>query len=145
MKAAPAGLRHLEASLLDFHASRYPLFERPSELGALLLRRETGSGTKLRIYYLTDGDGLPPNNGVSQMLERVAADREAGWDIRGLVHNHTFDLESEKGNLAVAAPSESDLHLFGNLGTVQEWEHAWVLDGFNTIELDAAEFDVSLD
>ncbi len=130
----------LESFLLDFHAARYPLFERPSEFGALILVPSTGDESRMRVYYLTDGEGLPPKDGVRSVIDRAKADIEAGWDARIFLHNHTFNFESEKGMLAIAAPSESDLQFIRALGTTLEIDQAWIIDGFNSFELDAGEF-----
>ncbi|HUP65461.1 MAG TPA: hypothetical protein VM557_09285 [Thermoanaerobaculia bacterium] len=127
----------LESFLLDFHAARYPLFEEPSELGVLVLSRATRDGTRLRVYYVTDGRGLPPREGARIVLERAEADVRAGWDARVFLHNHTFDLESERGMLAIAAPSESDLQFIRALATRLGIDEAWIIDGFNSFELDA--------
>lgn len=136
----------LEAFLLDFHAARYPLFERPSELGALILSRASSDGSRIRVYYLTDGDGLPPKRGSRTVLERARSDVRAGWDLRAFLHNHTFDLASERGMLAIAAPSESDVHFIRGLAESLELDEAWIVDGFHSIELqtdDLVELEIS--
>lgn len=126
----------LEAYLLDLHAARYALLDRPSEMGVLILSGSTEGGERLRIYYLTDGDGLPPKEAAGTLLDLVERDVEAGWDARAFLHNHTFDFESEKGLLAIAAPSENDLKLIHALGTRLELDEAWIIDGFNSFEMD---------
>ncbi|MDX1632182.1 MAG: hypothetical protein R3234_09985 [Thermoanaerobaculia bacterium] len=129
----------LESFLLDFHAARYPLVAKPSELGALILSRPDREGPRLRVYYLTDGDGLPPKRGVRTVLESAHRDLGAGWDLRTFLHNHTFDLGSERGMLAIAAPSPSDVHFIRTVIAPLKPDEAWIVDGFHSIELDPAD------
>ncbi|HUO85622.1 MAG TPA: hypothetical protein VM534_10960, partial [Thermoanaerobaculia bacterium] len=122
----------LESYLLDFHAARYPLLEQPSELGALILSRRTAEGERTRIYYLTDGDGLPPRQAIGTVLQKAKADVQMGWDARAFLHNHTFDFANEKGMLAIAAPSESDLQIIASIRRHLEVDLVWIIDGFNS-------------
>ena len=131
----------LESFLLDFHASRYPLVDRPSEMGELMLTRHG----KVRVDYLTDGNGLPPKEGVNKVIERAAAAIKEGWVVRAFLHNHTWDFSNDKGLYALAAPSEADLHFIHVLGAKLDLDQAWIVDGFNSFELDAAQFGWSPD
>lgn len=128
----------LESQLLAYQAARFPLFEQPTEIAALVLRRSAGS-PQLKIYVLADDDGPPPK--PVHALEAMASDLDHGWRLWGTFHNHTLDLESERGLLAIAAPSSSDLQVFRFLHRSFGLEHAFITDGFSTLELTADEFE----
>ena len=55
--------------------------------------------------------------------------------------NDTFDFESEKGLLAIAAPSEADIQFIAALGSRLGIEEAWIIDDFKSSEMDNAELN----
>lgn len=130
----------LESHLLAFQAERFPLYEQPSELVALLVKRSEGTGDSdlLKVYFAADEDANVPK--PNWAVEAVEADVADGWNFFGVFHNHTFVHDEERGLIPVAAPSASDLQVSVALADRLGLERITVSDGFSTLELEAEEF-----
>ncbi len=129
----------LESQTLGYQASRFPLFEQPTEIVTLVLRRGEGEEARIKVYMAADGDPIPPK--PTHALQAIETDLAAGWRLWGTFHNHTFELNSERGWLALAAPSANDLQVFQFLHDRYGLERAFVSDGFSTLDLAAEDFE----
>jgi hypothetical protein len=127
----------LETQVLAYQAARFPLYEQPSEIVALFVKRAQDSGDLIKVYVAADDDAIPPK--PSPAVTAIEADVAAGWCFYGVFHNHTFDHSEDHGLLPVAAPSSNDLQLSAALVERLGLEHIFVADGFSTLELDAEE------
>ena len=128
----------LETQLLAYQAARFPLYEQPSEIVALVVKRSDDSGDLVKVYMAADDDANPPKPDYA--VESVESDVIEGWRFYGVFHNHTFDHSEDRGFLPVAAPSASDLQVSVALNERLGLEFVFVTDGFSTLELNAEEF-----
>ena len=129
----------LEAHLLSYQAARFPLYEQPSEIVALIVRRADDSGREVKVYIAADGDATPPK--PHPALASIESDVAAGWSLYAVFHNHTFDHSEDRGLLPVAAPSASDLQVTAPLVERLGLERMLVSDGFSTLELTPDELE----
>ena len=127
----------LESQILAFQARRFPLYEQPSEILALLLKRSDESGDRLKVYVAADGDATVPR----PELAIAAAERDvaAGWRLFAVFHNHTFNHSEDRPLIPVAAPSASDVQVSVALADRLGLERIFVSDGLSTLELTADE------
>ena len=127
----------LESHLLAYQAGRFPLFEHPTEVVALILRRSGAEGDSVKVYLAADDDTNLPK--ATHALAGVESDLGEGWRFDGVFHNHTFDHDEERGLIPVAAPSRSDVEVSVALHHRLGLERIFVSDGFSTLELTAEE------
>ncbi|MFA5140745.1 MAG: hypothetical protein WC728_16080 [Elusimicrobiota bacterium] len=122
----------LAGLLLDVEIGRNERFatEGP-EFIAYFLRRKG----KLRVYFLTNDSAGIRGAGVSSLLSRIEADRDAGWKVAANLHNHGFflnDLDSKKPQ-GVLAPSASDIRVFISQMERFGLKGAYITNGFHTL------------
>lgn len=132
----------LESHLLAYQAMRFPLYEHPTEIVALLVKRAATPDTPsdealLKVYIAADADEVLPR--PDRAVEAVEADVAEGWRFVGLFHNHTFDHTPGRGLIPVASPSTNDLQVSAALVERLGLETILVSDGFSTLELTADE------
>jgi hypothetical protein len=128
----------IETQILAFQAARFPLYEQPTEIVALILRRTDKAGDVVKVFAAADDDSVVPK--PDQAVTLAEADVAAGWRLVAVFHNHTFNHDRERGLYPVAAPSASDLQISVALAERLGLESILVADGFSTLELTAAEF-----
>ena len=133
----------LESHILAYQATRFPLYEQPSEVVALFVERSeapggSGEGGLVKVYLAADNDSVLPK--PNWAVESIEADVAAGWRFTGVFHNHTFDHSPDRGLIPVASPSTSDLQVSVALEERLGLEAIQVTDGFSTLALTAAEF-----
>ncbi len=128
----------LETQLLAYQAARFPLYERPSEIVALVVKRSHQSVDLVKVYIAADNDAIPPKPDYA--VESVESDVVEGWRFYSVFHNHTVDHSEDRGLLPVAAPSASDLQVSVALNERLGLESVLVSDGFSTLELTPEEF-----
>ncbi|MGV3526277.1 MAG: hypothetical protein ACO1RX_18810 [Candidatus Sericytochromatia bacterium] len=131
-------IRCLEALLLSEQTARLPMLTQPSEFGAFILRRQDPDGVMhYRVYFSTqDQPGLRMN---AQVMNRIAADREAGWRVWAHLHNHNFFPE-KADPFASPSPSKTDIAFARMLRQSLNLENLWVTNGFHTLHLTQREF-----
>ncbi len=131
----------LESHLLAYQAARFPLYEQPSEIVALIVKRSEVSGDLgdlVKVYIAADDDAIVPK--PNWAIESVEIDVAEGWRFHAVFHNHTFDHSDERSLVPVAAPSASDLEVSVALNERLGLEYVLVTDGFSTLELTPEEF-----
>ena len=128
----------LESHLLAYQAARFPLYEQPSEIVALIVKRSDASGDLVKVYIAADNDAIVPK--PNWAVESVEIDVAEGWRFHSVFHNHTFDHSEERSLVPVAAPSASDLQVSVALDERLGLEYVLVTDGFSTLELTSDEF-----
>lgn len=127
----------LESHILAFQAGRFPLYEQPSEILALLLKRADEGRDRLQVYIAADHDTTVPRPELAiEWVERQVA---AGWRFFAVFHNHTFNHSEDRPLIPVAAPSASDVQVSVALADRLGLERIFVSDGFSTLELTADE------
>ena len=50
----------LESQILDYQAARFPLYEQPSEIVALIVKRTEATGDRVKVYIAADNDSSLP-------------------------------------------------------------------------------------
>ncbi len=128
----------LESQLLAYQAARFPLYEQPSEIVALIVKRSEPSGDLVKIHIAADDDTVVPK--PDDAIVAIELDVAAGWRFHAVFHNHTFNHSTDRPLLPVAAPSASDLQVSVGLNQRLGLELVLVTDGFSTLELRAEEF-----
>ena len=131
----------LEALLLDQQAARFPMATRPTELQALVLRREATARepARLRVYVAASSAPWPPK--LDPVMDSIAGDRRDGWRVHAHLHNHPFYLERRATDIAGAnAPSLSDVQVYRHLQTSLGLQQAWITNGFTTAVVSARDF-----
>lgn len=123
----------LETQILAYQAARFPLYEQPSEIVALIARRSEESGDRIKVYIAADDDSIPPK--PSHAVAALETEVARGWRLYGLFHNHTFIHSEDRGLLPVASPSASDVQVSVGLAGRLGLEYVLVSDGFSTLEL----------
>ena len=120
----------LESQIPDYQAARFPLYEQPSEIVALIVKRTEATGDRVKVYIAADNDSSLPK--ASHALTAIELDVAEGWSFYGVFHNHTFNHSADRGHLPVAAPSSSDLQV--SVAVHERLGLEWVLvtDGFST-------------
>ena len=124
--------------LLAYQAARFPLYEQPSEILALLVKRADTTADLVKVYIAADNDATLPKPILA--LSSVELDVAEGWRFYGVFHNHTFNHSEDRGKIPVAAPSAGDLEISVTLSQRLGLELIMVTDGFSTLELTAEEF-----
>ena len=125
----------LESQILAFQARRFSLYEQPSEILALLLKRSDEGGDRLQLYIAADHDTTAPRPELA--IEWVEKEVAAGWRLFAVFHNHTFNHSEDRPLIPVAAPSASDVQVSVALAERLGLERIFVSDGFSTLELTA--------
>jgi hypothetical protein len=132
----------LEALLLDRQAARVPMLTRPTELQALVLRRAAmhREPARIRVYVAASHAPWPPRFPPA-VDSLVARDRRDGWTVHAHLHNHPFYLDRQAADIAGAnAPSLSDVEVYRALRERLGLRHAWITNGFTTVEIAAPDF-----
>lgn len=127
----------LESHFMDYQAFRYSMYERPSQFQCFILKKDTLGVTWTRVYF-TAGD--KPLLSRSRML--MASVEEAiaeGWYMYGYLHNHTGRSAADvMGDLTPDYKDVADLQLLKNQYGLR---HAFITNGFKTLEIDASDFN----
>ncbi len=123
----------LESAVLAYQAGRFDLFEQPSEIVAMIVRKSEPAGDQVKVYIAADDDSVPPK--LTRVMDVLELDLNEGWRFHAVFHNHTFSHDEERGLLPVAAPSANDLQLSVALIERLGLEKILVTDGFQTLEL----------
>ncbi|WP_147374102.1 hypothetical protein [Flagellimonas lutimaris] len=128
-------LNYLEAELLNYQASRFPLFSQPTEFhGFVLINVDRDL---VRVYFGANDQPWPPK--PKPIIAHVEEALEKGWKLMYHLHNHYE--EPSNGYIGAMAPSLADVHYFKVLVKRFGLQKALITNGFTTLVLPAAEFD----
>lgn len=132
----------LQSILFDLQNRDFPVWEEPTETGAMVLTRGFGSVTLVRVYVLTQQG----NASISfhDVLPRVRADVEAGWDLRAHFHSHPFAPDNPIDIAGTTIPSSADASTYRSLRDELDLQEAWITNGIHSLRLGAGEFDFDL-
>lgn len=127
-------INFLEAQLLNYQLSRYPLISHPTEFHGFILAQD--SLNLIRVYFAASDQPWPPKAGI--LLDAIEDEAENGWRLKYHLHNHNGD---ESNNyIGVMAPSLADAHYYKMLSAEFGVEKALITNGFNTVEIENREF-----
>jgi hypothetical protein len=125
----------LEAELLNYQLSRYPLLGHPTEFHGFIAVHE--SLPRVRIYFAASDQPWPPKPGpIIPHLEQALTE---GWRLRYHLHNH-YDPPGEQ-YVGALAPSLADAQYFKALRERFGLPHALITNGFHTVVLPADTFE----
>lgn len=99
-------INHLEAQLLEYQISRYPLLSHPTEFHGFILFHD--SLNLVRVYFAASDQPWPPKPNI--ILNAMESDFKKGWTLNYHLHNH---YESESNHyLGILAPSMTDVQYY---------------------------------
>lgn len=124
----------LEAQLLNYQVSRYPLLSHPTEFHGFILQRD--SSNQVRIYFAASDQPWPPKPTV--ITEAIKVDLKQGWRLAYHLHNHYEPKEHHY--VGILAPSVADAQFFEFLASDFQLVRALITNGFHTVEIDHTEF-----
>jgi hypothetical protein len=124
----------LEAQLLDYQLSRYPLLSHPTEFHGFILLND--SLNRVRVYFAASDQPWPPKPKV--ILDAVKNDLNQGWTLNYHLHNH-YEPKSNH-YVGILAPSLADAQYYMFLSEDYNLGHALITNGFYTVEIQRGEF-----
>jgi hypothetical protein len=127
-------INFLEAQLLDYQISRYPLFGHPTEFHGFILYHD--SLKLVRVYFCASDQPWPPKPKI--ILEEVSKDLKQGWKLISHLHNHYEPAAHHY--LGILAPSMTDAQFYQFLSAEYGLEHALITNGFHTVDIQREEF-----
>jgi hypothetical protein len=129
----------LDAALFAYQHARYDELTRPTELIAMVLRKDVDGRPMLRIYFAGSDVMFPPKTVYG--LDAAARDVADGWRLAIHLHNHTIKKRGDRPALGVPAPSTSDVQFLRHVRDDLHVESVWVTNGFYTAEVPASALD----
>ncbi len=127
-------INFLEAQILNYQLSRFPLLGHPTEFHGFIARNEAEN--KLRIYFASSDQPWPPKAHI--ILDELDKEIEKGWRLIAHLHNHYS--EAKDNFLGTLAPSLADAHYYKMLKEEFNVEKALITNGFHTVEIKSEEF-----
>lgn len=127
-------INYLEAQLLDYQISRYPLLSHPTEFHGFILFHD--SLKLVKIYFAASDQPWPPKPGV--ILDAVKNDLYQGWSFNYHLHNH-YEPKSNL-YLGILAPSMTDAQYYMFLSEEYNLHQSLITNGFHTVEIKRNEF-----
>lgn len=127
-------INYLEAQLVDYQISRYPLLSHPTEFHGLILLHD--SLNLVRVYFAASDQPWPPKPAV--ILEAVKNDLKQGWTFKYHLHNH-YEPKSNH-YVGILAPSMTDAQFHMFLAEDYNLEKSLVTNGLHTVEIDRSDF-----
>lgn len=122
-------INYLEAQLLDYQISRYPLFSHPTEFHGFILIHD--SLKRVKVYFAASDQPWPPKPNV--ILDAVENDLKAGWTFYFHLHNH---YEQKSNNyLGILAPSITDAQYYSFLSEEFNLKNVLITNGIHTVEI----------
>ena len=120
----------LEAHILNYQVSRFPLFSQPTEFHGFIMRHPQG---RVRVYFTASNTLWPPK--PRPVIPAIIADTAQGWYLYQHLHNHYE--EPEDGYFGIMAPSMPDVQYFRALVSRFALQEALVTNGFQTTVIPA--------
>ena len=119
----------LEAEILNYQLTRYPLLSHPTEFQGFILLND--SLNHVRVYFGASDQPWPPKPKI--ILESIKKDLKRGWNLKYHLHNH---YEPKSNNfIGILAPSLADAQFFAFLSEDYALENALITNGFHTVEI----------
>lgn len=128
-------INFLEAELLNYQTSRFPMFSHPTEFHGFIV--ENDSLGLIRIYFGASDQPWPPK--PKPIIEHLENALNNGWNLKSHLHNH-YEPASEN-YVGVMAPSLADAHYFKVLNSRFSLSEALITNGFSTLVLEEENFD----
>lgn len=129
------GITHLEAFLLNYQATRYPLLSHPTEFSSTILHHD--SLQQVRIYYAASDKPWPPK--APEVMDHMEKALKEGWTLYAHLHNH-FEPDSNL-YVGIMAPSKSDVQVLTWMRDEFGLKEVWITNGFTTVEIPSGELD----
>lgn len=127
-------INFIEAELLNYQISRFPLFSQPTEFHGFIV--ENDSLEIVRIYFGASDQPWPPK--PKPIISHLENALNNGWHLTSHLHNH-YEPAS-KNYLGVIAPSLADAQYFKALKARFNLPTALITNGFSTVSLKSTEF-----
>jgi hypothetical protein len=129
----------LEGLLLATQAERSAdqgrsMYTHPTEFLSYVLQRD---GSMKVWYYTVDQPGV---RGLATLHDPILEDLRAGWVVVSNIHNHNFFPDAERV-LGGVVPSATDIQAARNMREALGLTRAVITNGFDSIEIAAADFD----
>jgi hypothetical protein len=128
-------INYLEAELLNYQLSRYPLLSHPTEFHGFILQHD--SLNLVRVYFAASDQPWPPKPNV--ILNAIKNDLKTGWTFNYHLHNH-YEPKAHQ-YLGILAPSTTDAQFYAFLSESFHLKNAIITNGFHTVEIKNEEFD----
>lgn len=128
-------MNYLEAEILNYQLSRYPLFSHPTEFHGFIATHD--SLNLVRVFFASSDQPWPPKPGI--VITELEKALDQGWKLTYHLHNHYNDPEDDY--VGVLAPSLPDAQYFKALRSRFDLQNALVTNGFHTVEIKASELD----
>jgi len=127
-------INFLEAQILNYQLSRYPLFDQPTEFhGFIAVHVPT---KKVRVYFAGSDTEWPPQPHI--IIDELETLKEKGWKLKYHLHNHY--CKADKNYVGILAPSMSDAEYFKMLAERFNLPVALITNGFHTVEIKQTAF-----
>lgn len=126
-------INYLEAQILNYQISRFPLLSHPTEFHGFILNNEEAD--LIRVYISASDAPFPPK--PYAVTDQVDSLTQKDWELIYHLHNHY--REPEENYLGAMGPSMADAHYFKNLHKRVGLGHALVTNGYTTCVIKAEE------
>ncbi len=124
----------LEAQLLNYQLSKYPLLSHPTEFHGFIAEQD--SLNRIRVYFAASDQPWPPKPNI--IISELQKEMLNGWKLKYHLHNHYES--SLKNYVGIMAPSLADAQYYKWLYEKFKIEKALITNGFNTVEIESEEF-----
>lgn len=126
----------LESELLNYQASRYPLFSHPTEFHGFILRNNQTQ--KIRAYFSASDTEFPPKpRPVETAVDSLHAQ---GWKLMYHLHNHF--RKPHENYIGAMGPSMPDAQFLKYKREDYGLQTALITNGFTTCVIPAKELDI---
>lgn len=129
-------INYLEAQILNYQLSRYPLLSHPTEFHGFIV--QNSDSNLIRVYISASDTPFPPRE--HRVKDKVRELVKVGWELRFHLHNHY--REPEENYLGAMGPSMADAHYYKNLHKSIGLEKALVTNGYTTCEMKPEELTI---
>ena len=126
-------INYLEAQILNYQISRFPLLSHPTEFHGFILNNEKAD--LIRVYISASDAPFPPK--PYAVTDQVDSLSQKDWELIFHLHNHY--REPEENYLGAMGPSMADAHYFKNLHKRVGLGHALVTNGYTTCVIKPSE------
>ena len=127
-------INYLEAQILNYQIRRFPMFSKPTEFHAFIMRH--ADKEKIRVYFGASDTEWPPHPTV--LIKEVKKEQSNGWTLIRHLHNHY--CKKDKNYVGILAPSLADAQYFKMLKERFNVEKTLITNGINTVEIESNDF-----
>jgi hypothetical protein len=131
----------LESALFDLQSRDWPLSAGPVEMGALVLERTVGDVAEVRAYVKTQAQSTVAGISMADVMARVDADLERGWQLRAHLHSHPLFPDARIDVAGTVIPSDADAATYRRLRDSHGLQEAWIINGADAAVYRADELD----